>query len=364
MRPLHLNSLRPLQQTLRPSPSLRNFHSTPHRPFLEPCLSLTHTLLTELHQVTHLSWPLTIPLFALGVRVLLLPLSLKGRRTQVRLMELRPIITAYRSLYTKQVLDSHRQAGPTACKNMITGLVKRKSQEVYARNNATLVMRLLPILQIPVFLVVIETIRRMCGTREGLLGLLAKQIVGETEEGALSTSTPSPAQILESEPGLNITSPATVGLEPSLALEGNWDLLAPYPALSFLLAGILYANIALPTRFSDRSNQDQPPQSLLQRRVTRALKVVCLAVGPLTLQLPAAMTLYWCCSGGSALVVSMAVNAQMPLPKHVRPCRNNSLLYSYDQPGAYKVGGPSWLLGSGSVSSSDSDSKKAANGKM
>ena len=346
MRPLRLKPLGPLHQPLQLSTNLRTFHSTPRRLFLEPCLSLTSTLLTDLHQLTHLSWPMTIPLFALGVRVFLLPLSLRSRQTQIRLMELQPIISAYRTLYTKQVLESHRQLGPSVCQKMVAERVRAKSREIYARNSLHLRTRLLPLLQLPVFLVIIETIRRMCGTREGLLGLLAKQFGTRAEDGAIPTGPSTSEQVLveSTVPGLEntiySTSSSTVGLEPSFALEGNWDLLSPYPALSFCLAAILYANVALPARFSDLEYKDQLVRPVLQQRVTRALKVVCLAIGPLTLQLPAAMTLYWCCSGGSALAVAVAMNLWRPLPKPVQPCRNNSLAFSYDHLPALRPGSP------------------------
>src|SRR5436305_15037629 len=71
------------------------FSSTPTRRSHHP-VHLTATLLQTLHTTTGLSWVLTLPLFALLLRLtLILPLTLFSRRALRRRLLLAPLLSAW-----------------------------------------------------------------------------------------------------------------------------------------------------------------------------------------------------------------------------------------------------------------------------
>ena len=173
---------------------------------------------------------------------------------------------------------------------MLLLAIKTKRGQIYKRFECGSWKNYLSILQLPVWITAVEAIRKLCGVHVGLLGMMFGR----------EFDTPE----------LNETA-RVAGMELSLGSEGMlWfpDLLVPDPmlVLPFMLSGVVYMSLA-------NSTAKNPTKG--QRRLMNALKIVALAMGPLTLQMPSAMLVYWISSSGFALAQARILDRLMPLPK-------------------------------------------------
>ena len=178
-----------------------------------------------------------------------------------------------------------KPGSPLLAQSILLKKTREKRNELYNRWGCPRWRTYLPLLQLPVWLTAIEAIREMCGQQSGLLGM------------AFRTKIDGIAQVLP--------------IQESFATEGMlWfpDLMVSDPQLilPFILSGTIYLNI---TRGSSRI----PKTSLWQKRFDRSLKVVALAIGPLTLQVPSAMLLYWIASSSFAYAQGFIVEKAIPL---------------------------------------------------
>lgn len=288
----------------------RRFHASPQRPFLESCFTGTHSLITGIHSATALPWAATLPLTALLLRVTIIgPLTTYSHSITLQRSALRPLMHAWQHVFRRKVMKDHAALGPVACQKMVTKLYNKKWREIVNARGIQFWKVLLNWLQLPIFLVVIETIRKMSGVGEGLLGLLMKRFKGKellqdgtVEDGAAST---------------------LLSVQQSFAGEGAlWfpDLLVPDPhlILPFMLSGVLFSNLAFHEMVA-RKSSSTPTKG--QKRIRNILKVVALAIGPLTLQVPSAMLIYWISSSLCALGQNVLLEWYTPHPKAVTPCK-------------------------------------------
>ncbi len=289
----------------------RKFHASPKRPFLDSCFTGTHALITGIHSATELPWAASLPLTALLLRVVIIgPLTTYSHSITLQRSALRPLMHAWQHVFRREVMKDHAALGPVACQKMVTKLYNKKWREIVKARGVQFWKALLNWLQLPIFLVVIETIRKMSGVGEGLLGLLMKRFKGSediVQDGAV-------------EAGAETTS---VSVEPSFAEEGAlWfpDLLVPDPhlILPFMLSGVLFSNLFFHERIA-RKSALTPSKG--QRRLRNGLKLVALAIGPLTLQVPSAMLIYWISSSLCALGQNVFLEWYMPHPKAIKPCK-------------------------------------------
>jgi inner membrane protein COX18 len=229
-----------------------------------------------------------------------------------------------------------KHLGPEIVERDIKKMVRIKRRELYSRWGCGWWKNYLTFVQLPIWLAFMETIRGMCGMGKGLFGLIMGGRVegGNLVEGVTSVDSPSAvlAGTAESSSGLisasGLTDEAGLGgtlipapiipLEPGFTTEGIlWltDLTAPDPTLllPFMLSGAMLLNL-MPSR--------RVAQSTGTRRLTNALRVIALAVGPLTLQMPSAMLLYWCSSSMFAFGQGILMDKLMPLRRPVPPCNS------------------------------------------
>ena len=325
-----------------PEKLLRRFHATPHPRLIDECLSGTHALIIGLHNVTGLSWSATLPLTAILIRTILIaPISTYTHIIAGRRANLSPLINAWRHIYQDKIMKSHAAEGPKVCHQLLVKDLGRKAGELYQRDGAQRWKLMLPYLQFPIWLTVIETIRKMCGASNGLLSLLRKSLTWERQPDDTSSQSdltfpapPSSDPMPESEldpasyalPNFNtsnevIESPL-IPLESTFATEGAlWfpDLLAPDPALvlPFILSGSLFANIYYLEMLS-RKRGITPGRG--QRRIRRILKILALAIGPATLSVPSAIHVYWISSAWCGFGWNIILDRYLP-NKPIKPCR-------------------------------------------
>lgn len=288
-------------------PSCRSFHGSPRPQFYEATVASAQSIFDGIHSVTGLPWAYTLPLAALTIRTtLVLPLVVYGRRANQKQMALSPLVTSWTHQLRRQTMAEVGHLGPVAAERTLLKKMRKKRSEIYKRWDCGLWKNYLSFFQLPVWLVAIEAVRKMCGKEVGLLGMITRSITGGSDapEGA--------AAALES------------GKELSLATEGAlWfpDLIVPDPhlILPFMLSGVIFANLY---------NSTSKNPTVFQKRFMNAMKLVALAIGPLTLHVPSAMLIYWISSSSIALGQSLMLEKLMPVKPPVVPCkpRNRGLL--------------------------------------
>ena len=301
----------PETEQFRLKSSRRLFHTTQpyHSQVLDICLSQTHNLLTNIHTISGLPWVLTLPLAALLIRgTLITPLMIYTTKNRERIASLSPILSAWRHVLERKVNKEYGSLGPEKAEKILKAELRIKRAEIYRTMNVSPLRLFLPWLQFPVWLLMIETIRKMSGAGDGLLSLLAKPFshsVEQDSETALAA--------LESD----------FPVEQSFSTEGAlWfhNLLAPDPQLilPFLLSGVLFANIHRQVHVASKSGL---PIGKWQKRFTNALKLFALAIGPLTLQVPCAMLVYWITSSTFAFLSNEVLDRVYTPAKRIVPCK-------------------------------------------
>ncbi|MCJ1380579.1 hypothetical protein MMC17_003687 [Xylographa soralifera] len=187
--------------------------------------------------------------------------------------------------------------------------LQQKQREIYRRLGIKRWMVFAPLINFPVWVVSMETIRRMCGTQEGWLSLIAKTFQQPEGDKAAVALFPVKADTISAY------------IEPSMAFEGGlWfpDLLVPDPMLilPFALSACFFASIVQQDR---RALRRSGVLSKWQKRRSRIAKFVVLAIGPLTLHLPSAMLIYWMGSSLTILGQTMLLESVLPIPPAVQP---------------------------------------------
>ena len=306
--PRYHPSYQPVPRSLR---NLRSFHSTRPNQFIEPVLGQIHDLLVGFHTFTGMSWAATIPLSALFIRLCIAePLHYASYKASQRRLDTLPLVAAWRQVITHQVMQKVGHLGPQRCQREILIGVRSKRLELYKRWKCQTWKNFLPLTTFPAWLAMIETLRRMCGARPGLLGM-GSDLLGGTS--------------VEMDPGkaLDALKSSAVPLEPSLAQEGAlWfpDLLAPDPLLilPFILSGTLFASLHLTSRSQAREGR-QP--SFVVKSFEAVLKILALAIGPVMINLPSTLLLYWISSSVIALVSKFLTDRLLPFRRPPEPCK-------------------------------------------
>lgn len=296
----HPSFNRQLQRSCR-----RAFHATSHTRFLDVCFEQTYTILNGLHTLTGLPWALTLPLAGVGVRILLVgPFTIISNDVIRRRLALQPLRHAWVHHLKMEVFTKYATSGPKVCQRALVRALVRKSKEIDTRMGTQRWKEFIPWAQLPIFLLVIETIRKMSGVHDGLLGLLSKAFTSASTGDEIT--------------GQELLHHSVVPVEHSLAEEGAlWftNLLVPDPfsVLPFLLSGTILLNI-----FLQRRHIFEP--SKWGRRYLNAMTVLGFMVGPLTLQLPAAMHVYWLSSSTFAIGQNLFLQKYRPSRRPVKPC--------------------------------------------
>ncbi|KAI1271496.1 hypothetical protein F5Y07DRAFT_343407 [Xylaria sp. FL0933] len=323
----------------------------------------TQNLIIDLHSVTNLPWFLTIPLVAFTVgAVFRLPFLIYTQRILQRRAEFTPLLQAWNAQLQSQV---QRDKIPPSSRLSET---KKRQDKVVKRIYRKLGLqewRLWgSVLSFPFWLVAIDAVRRLCGGPRGLIGSL---ITGsESPSDNISASSAETTSTTASLPPSSVTDPAaldpvaissaaetapTAIVDPSLTYEGClWftDLTAsdPYHILPLALSAALMINLLPKSRaqFLDRVRiafgrrpKSARAQTLagdekvgLRERVS-AMFHVCLVslaalIGPLTLDLPAALHLYWLTSSMTNALFMRGLKHFMPVKQGLlKQCKGTEL---------------------------------------
>ena len=293
--------------------SYRTFHASPRRQFIAECIDQTQTLIVGLHSASGLSWAATLPLTAILVRLGLLgPLATYAHLKETQRRELHPLMYAWQHAIRRNTFKKYSARGPAECHKLASKQLFAKGRQIRKEMGVQYWKSSLSWLQLPVFLVAIESIRKLCGTHGGLLALMMER----------PAETASRDAVLQ-----DAGNTASYELKQSLANEGAlWfpDLTVPDPMLimPFMLSGCLFANIMIHDR---KAKATGLPPGKWQLRLRRTLKIIALAIGPATLGVPSAMLVYWITSSLCALGQNVFLHWYIPGKPPVKPCKPRGL---------------------------------------
>ncbi|KAI9934157.1 hypothetical protein MW887_005230 [Aspergillus wentii] len=212
-----LHGLRPHAASKKPFQQIRHFHPTRPSPFVSEVLDVSSGFVHGIHSVTHLPWVVSIPLTALIVRMTVaLPLQIYSRVQARKERDITPLLMSWRTSYEKEAFKNledkyNMSIFSNTIKAAVAGKMRKKRAQLKKHWKVARFWKPVNLLQIPIWLSVMESIRAMSG-RNGLF-----QPDVEPSEAAETAKAGSDALSL---------------VEPSLANEGVlWfpDLLAGDP---------------------------------------------------------------------------------------------------------------------------------------
>jgi inner membrane protein COX18 len=312
-----LTTTRPTSLLLQLPPLLRSraFHASPRPQFVTEVVTelvtTSHSALTSIHSLTGLPWAYSIPLFALLLRTtLILPLSITTRFANRKQVALAPLLQAWRHTLRVETMKEVGHLGPVMAQRTLIEKMRMKRKEIYKRWGCGLWKNYLAILQMPVFLAVMEALRNMCGARQGWFGMITGWA-----DGASDASSPG-GNVDGVITGDGLLAPSPIGLEESLATEGAlWfpNLLEADPQL--ILPFMLSASILL-NLFGHQKVALGPWQT----RFRRGMGVAALCVGPIMIHVPSALALYWVSSSLMAYGQALLIDWAIPIAKPVASC--------------------------------------------
>jgi len=314
---------------------------------LETTLTATQHVFTELHSLTGTPWYLTIPLIALSINLVTrFPMSIFSRRTAQRRAKLAPLLQAWEVRHAKDIAADPKTAAFSVKKRQaeVVKRVKRTSKRVYKIWGVQRFKDFAGFSVLPFWLVGIETLRRLCGGPRGLIGTLVfgpdeKAAVTSPGEAMAASSNPSDAVSVTDLASSSVLDNIPAGADPSLATGGClWfpDLMVadPLHILPFALSAVLVLNIlprsqeGIRRLFGLDTNQIGVAQDNASVRLTRVFLIMAVAIGPATMDLPAAIHLYWLSSSALTLIQTDLLNKIMPIPKtKIKPCLRNATVY-------------------------------------
>lgn len=277
----------------------RAFHQSFSRPIYNEVIQTTYNVFQSVHSINGISWSLSIPLVALLSRIFVsLPIAIFQQKASARRVKLVPILLAWRHSFRKEIFRELGDKGPIICQRSLNSKMRKKSKELFSRHRCGRWKILMGTIQIPIFFVALDTLRRMANLE-------------------LSSLT----KLFNLEKMVN--NQAIVSVEPSLGTEGMlWfpNLLEPDPqlVLPFMLSGVMILNI-----FGSRKSA--LPLSKWQTRIQKAAGVAALSVGPFLINTPSVLLLYWISNSIFSWIEARFVSWLIPISPPVKlltPKRN------------------------------------------
>lgn len=277
-------------------------------------VSLAHDLLVGIHHYSALPWIVSIPLTALVVRCsVALPLQIWSLKQRDKMLKLRPIINAKRWFRRKAVLDEANinkdTIVPDEVDRRIHVEINRDIKDIYKRLGVHRFAPYAPMAQLPVWLAVMESLRRMVGAEGGILSILHRLIDPAGHEFPIPIE-----QSMATEGGLWFTN----------LLEAD-----PHLVLPFVLSGVMFTNITWGWKVATNEQIKQMlPAGRFKARFFRGLRtafqLVALSFGPTVLvtNVPSGLLLYWISSTTFATIQTRAFAKFWLPPKVPAQCAN------------------------------------------
>ena len=301
LRPFSPSSPHPRLSNITFRQSSRSFHASSPRAF-DPLLGFPEALLTTLHS-TDLPWAVVLPAAAVSVRLTTFVLfQYRARRAAQRRSLLQPLLTAFAYGHVLKY-------GPS--KNTMEAVQKntKNIQDFWAMQRWR---EFVSLLQLPILLGMLESIRRMSGMGIGAWGQIGK-LAASIKSALLPTAV---ASSIASQ-----TSSLDTHVDTTWTTEGPWwctDLTQTDPTFILPVAIPMILYLSVSTRGTELAMWQQVAQRDKVFKIgtlTRTVKVVALAMCTITPSMPAGILWYWFWSSSTALVLNTLTEAWMPVPK-------------------------------------------------
>jgi inner membrane protein COX18 len=287
---------------------IRHFHPTKPARLIPEALDASTAFIQGIHSITGLPWVASIPLTAVIVRMLVaMPLQMFARVNARRERDIAPLIHSWRVHFQNRLkgLPPAERKDRTATVNLH---IRARTLALLDKWNVRRGYRYANLLQLPIWLSLMESLRGMTGNTNGLF-----------------------PQLLSWFGGRNGVENLDMIVEPTLATEGAlWfpDLLAgdPTGVLPVLLSASIIMNIrrgwGIMTPSTDLA--DLPTMQLYQATFYRGLglflQLMAVNVGwsAYVNELPAALMIYWITSANVATLQTYLLEEHMfmrpPIP--------------------------------------------------
>ncbi|RJE23703.1 inner membrane protein Cox18 [Aspergillus sclerotialis] len=227
LRRPHIASRRAFQQT-------RHFHPTKPTPLIAEVLDISSSAIYGIHSLTGLPWACSLPLTAVLVRMMIsMPFQVFTKVQARKEQDIAPLLQSWKVFYQKnpETLHSTNSTTPEAAMKYLVVNVKNKQKQFKQEFNIYRYWKAANLIQLPVWLAFMDSVRNMCGDDRGFWPFL----------NSVLQNWRSPGEIYQT---------IGPGVEPSLATEGAlWfpDLLAADPTgvLPLLLTASVITNIRI-----------------------------------------------------------------------------------------------------------------------
>ncbi len=292
---------------------VRHFHPTKPAPWINEALDASAALIHGVHNVTGLPWFASIPLTALLVRTFVgLPVQMYTKANLRRERDITPLKQAWATWASLRKQKMEGGENSFKANLQINRNFGEQIKLLHRRWNISMMARFAPILQLPAWIMLMESIRGMSGNKNGIVPWLLSLMEGDPEASDAAVNS------------LHLT------VEPSFAHEGAlWfpDLLAGDPTgiLPTLLVGSILLNVQTGWKSTPRADLADMPRMEMYRAVSfnglRVLiQILALNVGLSSwfYEMPAALMIYWISSSNAATLQTYFLNKKMfmkpPIP--------------------------------------------------
>ncbi|KAI2788608.1 hypothetical protein POX_e06628 [Penicillium oxalicum] len=291
---------------------VRHFHPTKPAPWINEALDASAAVIHGVHNTTGLPWVASIPLTALLVRTVVgLPLQMYIKSHARRERDIAPLKQAWATWSSSEKKKRSKGVSDVAVVPKISDINRQYSASITAlqrRWNISTMYRFAPFLQLPVWIMFMESIRGMSGNKNGLIPWLLSLVEGNTDA----------------------TNSLHLTIEPTFANEGAlWfpDLLAGDSTgiLPVVLATSILLNIQTGWKSTARADLADMPRLEMFRAVSfnglrLFVQILSLNVGLSSwfYEMPVALIIYWISSSNIATLQTYLLEKNMfmkpPLP--------------------------------------------------
>jgi mitochondrial inner membrane protein COX18 len=275
-------------------------------------------MFNAVHNAIGAPWALAIPIVALGVRAISIPIV--HGFLHVRKVREAPTTTFTRALSHQLAIDTSRDRhiDHSSRKLLLTiwhSLLDGKHGSLRARRRLYWTAAAT---QVGVWLGMSETLRCMVGMHYGLFGMLLAGI----------GLAPTPTGMFHGQLCPHL-------IQPSMATEGilwfsDLTVADPTGCLSVVFASLAFLSLRAfsavrydPYNAAPTYSRMMPTRQKLAYYALKArplLPYASILIIPFTVKVPAALLLYWSTSMASAMLVNKALRSRLPIPKVVTPC--------------------------------------------
>lgn len=286
----------------------RSFHaSTPNRTVFDSIIPFTHDIFQAIHSVTGLPWGLTIPLASVLAKLAIsVPLQVASLRSVQRQKELSPLLFTWQNKFRYDLLKEEkktgiRKGGEEATKQVALQLTGKRD-EIYKRHRIYPRLKYAPLLQLPIWLCFMDTLRCMCGL-----------------ESRFPTTTET---LVHQEPGFE--TGGILWFENLLADDSTLSV-ATGIAMLYITAG----STAIKDFMSDNQDQNKrPKRSYVQERLSEFMIMYALMIPIVAIieHIPSALMLYWFSGSLFAIIQRPLMERMLKMPPVPQPAKRKEVV--------------------------------------